>query len=407
MADDRAQRAKSCLYGLAAIPMVWIAATAAAFPLTTDLAVAAPQGWDRMSAAELLIYIERIDSHGLEPADYEPEELSRAIRLGDDGELERQADESFGLVAHDLTNGHVRPGQRRRFYIATEPLESAEIARLIDHALASSNVVGTLDGLAPRTDQYTALRAALGELPASSSAERRKIEASLERWRWMPHEIGEQHLLVNIPEYRLHVLADGKEVASHRVIVGKPQTPTPQFSAEVTGVVFNPSWHVPQSIVAESVGALVRNNPQVARARGYTWSYSGGGLQVTQQPGPGNALGEMKIDMPNPFTVYLHDTSNRELFDRDQRALSHGCIRTDKPFDLARLLLGGTDWTPARIDEVVASRKTTRVALERPMPVYTVYMTAYAAPDGTVSYFDDPYSFDQAINRLLDDRARS
>jgi L,D-transpeptidase YcbB len=169
--------------------------------------------------------------------------------------------------------------------------------------------------------------------------------------------------------------------------------------------VFNPPWHVPQSIIAESVGRLVRNSPDVARARGYTWSYSDGGLRVTQQPGPGNALGQMKLDMPNPFTVYVHDTSSRDLFDKDERTLSHGCIRTDQPFDLARTLLASAGWTRSMIDEVVATRKTRRVALDQPVPVYTVYLTAYADADGAVRYLDDPYSLDPALNRLLDDRA--
>jgi murein L,D-transpeptidase YcbB/YkuD len=173
----------------------------------------------------------------------------------------------------------------------------------------------------------------------------------------------------------------------------------------VTGVIFNPPWNVPQSIVAESVGSLVRNSPATARARGYTWSYSGGALRVTQQPGPQNALGQMKLDMPNPYTVYLHDTPSKALFDQEQRALSHGCIRTDKPFDLAEQLLRDAGWNRAMIDDAVAKRRTQRVALAQPLPVYVIYMPAYVAADGSVSYFGDPYSLNGAVNRLLDDRA--
>lgn len=390
------------LRGLAVAPALWAAAVAASVPLATD---PMPQRWDRQSAAALLAYIERIDTQGLEPADYGPASLRRAIQQGDASDLERQATESFGLVARDLANGHVRPAQRVRFYIATEPLPPARVAVLIDRAIASRDMAGTLNGLAPNNPQYAALRSALAGLPADSDAERRKIEASLERWRWMPRQMGDSHLLVNIPEYRLHVMSEGAEVATHRVIVGKPSTPTPQFSANVAGVILNPPWNVPQSIIAESVGRLVRTSPAVARARGYTWSSSGGRLRVTQQPGPQNALGQVKLDMPNAFTVYLHDTPSKELFGRDVRALSHGCMRTDRPFDLAVRLLAGTDWTRARIDQVVATRKTTRVPLERPMPVYTVYMTAYVQPDGTVGYFNDPYGLDGGINQLLDDGA--
>ena len=352
----------------------------------------------------MLAYIERVGSHGLEPADYNLEELRQAIRSGDDGELEHRASDSFGRLARDLAGGHVPSSQRRQFHMASVSLEPVRIAALIDRALASESPSGVLDDLAPRDPQYGALRAALADLSEGQETQRHKIEASLERWRWMPRQTGARHLVVNIPEYRLHVMADGRETASHRVIVGKPRTPTPQFATQVTGVILNPTWSVPQSIIAESVGSLVRNNPGTARARGYTWSYATGKLRVTQQPGPGNALGQLKLDMPNPFTVYLHDTPSRELFGREERALSHGCIRTDKPFELAARLLAGTDWNSAKIEDVVASKRTTRIPLEQQIPVYTVYMTAFAAPDGTVNYFADPYGLDAGVNRLLDDR---
>jgi murein L,D-transpeptidase YcbB/YkuD len=379
---------------------MWLLTLAAAVAAAQE---PAPRRWNAEVAGTLLAYIEHIDRHGLEPADYAPAELEQAIASGDAQTLERRATDSFSRVASDLALGHIPPGRRGRFYIASDPVDPAGVARLIDVAMEARSVTHVLEGLAPRNSQYAALQSALARLTPEQADERRKIEASLERWRWMPRRMGDRHLLVNIPEYRLHVVAEGREIASHRVIVGKPGTPTPQFSAEVTGVVFNPPWNVPQSIIAESVGRLVRNNPEVARARGYTWSYAGGGLRVTQQPGPGNALGQMKLDMPNPFTVYLHDTSNRELFDREQRTLSHGCVRADKPFDLARLLLTDGSWTQSRIDAVLTSRTTTRAALERPMPVYTVYMTAYPADDGTITYSDDPYSLDAAITRQLDD----
>lgn len=391
----------SVLAALAALATTGVAAAA------TDAAFApppVPQRWDRAAAARLHAYIARIDSHGLEPTDYQPVALAAAIAAGDSAELERRASASFGLLARDLANGHVRPAQRRGFHLATAALEPRQIALLIDQALTLGNVERVLDGLAPQNAQYRALRSALARLPADAEAERRKIEASLERWRWMPREMGSRHLLVNIPEYRVRLLDGGREIASHRVIVGKPSTPTPQFSTQVSGVILNPTWTVPQSIIAESVGSLVRNHPATARTRGYTWTRSGGTLRVVQQPGPQNSLGQLRLDMPNAFAVYLHDTPSKALFDRETRALSHGCIRTDRPFDLAVTLLAGTGWTRAIIDEVVAGRETRRIALERPVPVYMVYLPVYAGADGSVAYFGDPYGLNDAINRLLDDR---
>lgn len=399
MLDASVCRARACLFGILSVATLW------ALMLTATIAFAqepAPRRWDPQTAGTLLAYIERIDSHGLDPADYAPAQLEQALASGDAARLERQATDSFARVAADLAIGRVKPGRRGRYFIASDPIEPARMASLIDSAIAFGSVAPGLEALAPRTREYAALRAALTRLGPGQDEERRKIEVSLERWRWLPRNLGDRHLLVNIPDFRLHLMDGNREIASHRVIVGKPQTPTPQFSAQVTAVILNPSWHVPQSIIAESVGSLVRNRPQVARARGYVWSYSGGGLRVTQQPGPQNALGQMKLDMPNPLTVYIHDTPSKDLFERDVRTFSHGCIRTQLPFDLAEALLRDAGWSRAQIDAGVAARQTKRVPLESPISVYVVYMTAVAGPDGAVRFLDDPYRLDAAIAAQLD-----
>jgi murein L,D-transpeptidase YcbB/YkuD len=188
-----------------------------------------------------------------------------------------------------------------------------------------------------------------------------------------------------------------QEIDTHKVIVGKPDKQTPQFQAGVTGVILNPPWVVPHSILPEGIGSLVRTNPAVARGRGYTWAGTGGHLTVTQRPGPTNSLGQMKLDMPNPLTVYLHDTPSKSLFDKEDRTFSHGCMRMQYPFDLAEKLLANVGWDRARIDAVVASRVTTRVALSAPLPVYVVYVTAVPQPDGSIAYLKDPYKLDAAL----------
>lgn len=394
-------RVRTWAYGLLWAVLLYGLVLASAAAVAQD---AAPRYWDRRTAETLLDYIERIGSHGLDPADYGSVALSQAIASGDPGVIERQATESFATVAADLAIGHVRPGKRGRFYIQSDPLDLARDARLIDVAIAAGNVAPVLDGLAPRDPQYAVLRGALARLGPEDAEKRRKLKVTLERWRWLPRDLGTRFLLVNIPEYRVRLFERGVETASHRVIVGKTSTPTPQFSATVNGIILNPLWHVPQSIVAESVGSLVRRNPSLARSRGYTWAWDRfGKLQVTQQPGPQNALGQMKLDMPNAFAVYLHDTPTKELFDRDSRTLSHGCIRTDMPFDLAVKLLADPEWTRATIDAAVAAGQTRRVALNTPVPVYTVYLTAVADADGTVRYLDDPYRLDAAIDTRLND----
>lgn len=397
-ADLAVGRAASCLHGLAAVALLWLLLLGATVAVAQE---PVPQRWNREAASGLSTYIQRIGRHGLNPADYGANELSQAIRSGDPALLERRATNSFGLVAVDLASGHIRAGNRGRNYIVSDPIDPARIARLIDVAIASRNPASVLERLAPANPQYAALQKALAALPAGSDSERRKIEVSLERWRWLPRALGERHLLVNIPEYRVRLFDNGAQIASHRVIVGTLRTPTPQFSTEATGVILNPSWYVPQSIIAESVGRLVRTSPATARQRGYTWSYSSGRLQVTQQPGPNNALGQMKLDMPNPLSIFLHDTPNKDLFEREVRTFSHGCVRTHDPFGLAETLLADTGWTRSMIDEGVAARKTVRAPLSTPLPVHMVYMTAYAKPDGAIEYFDDPYSLDAAIAAKL------
>ena len=396
--------ARACLHGLLAVLMLYLAAFAGAVAAAQE---PQPQYWTRASALALLTYVEAVGSHGLEPADYAPAKLRRALASGDPAELEDHATETFGLVARDLAEGHVRPGRRGPSFIATDPLQPEHVARLIDQAIATRDVAGVLDQLAPQMRQYQMLRQALAALPPGRDEDRHRIEVSLERWRWLPRNLGERYLFVNIPEYRLRLMEGDVETTSHRVIVGATRTPTPQFNTVVTGVIFNPPWHVPKSIIAESVGALIRSNPTAARARGYLWSGVGSRLQVTQRPGPNNALGQMKLDMPNPLAIYVHDTPNKALFEESARTFSHGCLRTEHPFDLAATLLNGSEWDRARIDGLVAAGKTTAVPLARTLPFYATYLTAVADADGTIRYHEDPYSLDAALVAQLHDGRES
>jgi murein L,D-transpeptidase YcbB/YkuD len=389
---------KACLHGVGAALTLWFMVSFAAAAVAQE---AAPQPWDKATASSLLTYIQQIDSHGLNPDNYQPVKLRQAIDSGDSAALERQADESFGQIAADLAIGRVKPGQRGRYYIAPSTLDPTLVARMIDIAVTARRVDWVLDSFAPQDPQYAALRKALGGPDGADPAKRRQIQANLERWRWFPHNPGARYLMVNIPEYRLRLLESGKEIANHNVIVGQVGKQTPQFETKVTGVILNPTWTVPQSIIAESVGSLVRKSPATARSRGYSWTTNGGRLSVVQKPGPGNSLGQLKLDMPNPLTIFIHDTPSKALFDREDRTFSHGCIRTQYPFDLAEKLLANVGWNRTRIDSVVASRVTTRVPLSAPLPAYVVYLTAVPQPDGGIAYLKDPYKLDATLAAKL------
>ncbi len=272
-----------------------------------------------------------------------------------------------------------------------QPIENGQPVSLP----ADNNAAGTADP-APAHFQYRALRAALDQ--ETDPVRRRALLVNLERWRQMPTDLGARYLLVNIPEAVVRLMVDDRGERVQKVIVGKPTTPTPRFSAIVTGVILNPAWTVPDSIIAESVGDLVRYSPAAARAKGYTWSRTTSGrLRVVQRPGPGNALGEVKFDMPNAYRVYLHDTPSKQLFAADQRTFSHGCIRVDDAVGLAERLLDGSGWDRARIDAAIRTRRTERIALVTTFPVHVTYLTAFADPDGTVHLIDDPYNLDAAV----------
>jgi len=250
--------------------------------------------------------------------------------------------------------------------------------------------------LRPAHVEYSALKTALAN---ETDTDRRKaIARNMERWRWMPRSLGSDYVLVNAARFEAGLWRDGAQAGTWRVIVGKKSTPTPVFNAMIDGVILNPWWEIPASIVRESVGALVRRNPALARERGYVWSNG----QYRQRPGPNNALGQMKLVMPNRFSVYMHDTPNKNLFEEEVRAFSHGCIRTGDAIGYAATLLEGVK-TREEVDSIVASGKTTTVKIARPVPVYITYFTAVRDSAGAVEILPDIYNRDGAIRANLPD----
>jgi L,D-transpeptidase YcbB len=355
--------------------------------------------WDQESVSELLAAIEGARAEGLDPRDYDPEPLREALAAGQSVRLDKLASDRFRHLARDYTQGHVGPEDRIGWHIVGPRLSPLDADALMARALAERRIGPLLAQLLPVDPRYLQLRKALSA--ARDPAKVRTIRVNMERWRWLPRTLGASRLEANVPSYMLTYSVDGRSVATHRVIVGKPATPTPQFSATVTGLILNPWWDIPASIVRESVGALIRTRPQVARARGYVWS----GASVRQRPGPGNSLGQMKLVMPNPFAVYIHDTPSKALFARPLRALSHGCVRTEHPFDLASALLAGqTGGTRAGIDAIVVGGETKKLELVRPLPIYTLYFTAEADATGRLVTYPDIYERDAVVAAELVDR---
>ncbi|UCJ06464.1 L,D-transpeptidase family protein [Chitinophaga pendula] len=248
----------------------------------------------------------------------------------------------------------------------------------------------------------------------------RQLLVNMERLRWVPIEPASDYLLVNIPEFKLHVYQEGKLDWSCNVVVGRPGTNTVIFSKNMRFVVFSPYWNVPPGILAHEVlpaakrnpGYLARQNMEVVGSSGkvipasaISWGkYSGGNFPyiVRQKPGNRNALGKVKFLFPNEYNIYLHDTPSRGLFGETKRSFSHGCIRVAEPAKLADWLLRkDSAWTPARIETAMNAGKEQFVTLKNQVPVFIGYFTAFVDSKGHLNFREDVYGHDARLAQQL------
>lgn len=348
--------------------------------------------WTKEAARDLLSYVEGIGADGLTPADYAPDALRAALAGNDESALRTAATDTFLRLSSDLALGHVRGDARIDWHMVDPDLDGNQQYALMEKAVRENSVRATLDSLLPTHPQYAELKAVLNT--AKDKAVYEKARANLERWRWLPRDLGPRYVIVNVPAFTAAIVENGQVTARHRAVVGAVKTATPQLSAVATGVIFNPWWEVPASIAKE-----------VAGKNGYVTVKNGNGVRYRQPPGPGNALGRMKVVMPNNYAIYLHDTPSKQYFARDARALSHGCIRTQDALDFARKLLDNPEWTQARIDRTIAGGKTVQAKVRVETPVYIAYFTAAAAKnaEGIIEY-KDVYGRDKNVIAGLNDK---
>ncbi|HZF11873.1 MAG TPA: L,D-transpeptidase family protein [Thermoanaerobaculia bacterium] len=263
----------------------------------------------------------------------------------------------------------------------------------------------------------------LAALNVPVAARLRQIGINMERWRWMPNDLGSRYILVNVPEFELKLVDGGRPALQMRVIVGKAQSKTPAFSNRITRIDLNPVWHLPPSIVQNEVapavardpGYLARKHLEVVKGWGadaeaidpgaVDWARMGKGdypYRLRQPSGPDNALGRIKFVVPDQFDVYLHDTPSTRLFAAAKRDLSHGCVRVEHPVDLAAYLLkDDPEWSPEAIQEAIESEETQSLPLPQPIAVHILYWTAWVDEDGTVQFRKDVYGHDADLDRAL------
>ena len=357
--------------------------------------------WSVANATTLMGIIDSIDAEGLEPADYNPEDLRAAIANGESAQLNEIASKAFVWLVEDLRDGRTPMSSRKQWFVRDPDADLMPSHELLKRAVSNDDVVGTLASLMPMHADYAKLKNALAQTPVSETKKRAMIRANMDRWRWLPRNLGKQYLITNVPEYQLRLSVNDNIVRTYRTIVGKPgKTATPQLAENVEGVVFNPTWTVPQSIVkGEGLGAKVLGNPAWAKRAGYTATKgSNGWVSVVQQPGPTNSLGLMKLDMPNAHAIFLHDTPSRHLFKNASRALSHGCIRTENALALAiAMSILQADMSADEAVAISKSGKYTKVPFKQKMPVYITYFTMGTDIDGNMRSFSDIYGRDAPV----------
>ncbi len=254
-----------------------------------------------------------------------------------------------------------------------------------------------------------------------------QIRANLERWRWITSDLGPRYVLVNVADFRVGIYEEGREVLAMPAIVGKAYRQTPDFSGRLSTITFNPPWNVPPKLAREDILPKLRSDPGYLKKKGFrifeNWTegareIDGAAVDWTlvdedslsykfrQEPGPQNALGRIMFMFPNKFDVYMHDTPERWLFGRAVRDFSSGCIRVEKPIDLAVYVLrGDPDWTIDKIKEALDSGETQVIRLRERLGVHVLYWTAWLGDDGRIQFRQDIYLRDAALVRALNERA--
>ena len=389
-------------------------------------------------------FLAKVAADGLDPADYpapkfdnaDPAKLAADELTMTNSVLTFARHASIGRVAFTRVSGAIYFDQK-----------APDAADVLGKLAGSSDVGATLDAFNPQHPAYKALKAQLAAArsgkfstidnnrgPVKAAAEpqseekksKRKskgtkedekeakpatanidsITANLERWRWMPHELGDAYVMVNIPDFTLKVMQNGKTVWQTKIVVGKVgNQSTPLLTETMKFITVNPTWNVPPSIIRnEYLPALARDPNALARVGLQIGRNADGSIRIYQPPGERNALGRIRFNFPNRFLVYQHDTSDKKLFDHTVRAYSHGCMRVQNPDKYAEVLLGISQpedgYTTNRIQAMYGKGERT-INFKKPIPVYITYQTAFVDDAGQPQARADLYGHDKEITRIL------
>jgi murein L,D-transpeptidase YcbB/YkuD len=360
------------------------------------------KGVENARAQSVIARLKNADADGLEPGDYKTPSFAGL-------EPEALAEAELRLTRAVLTYArHVQAGRfaytrvSRNIELPQAAPEPADVLRSVADA---GDAGKALEIYSPQNEPYRKLKGALAELrakPGAAKNEAKQIETivvNMERWRWYPRDLGDAHVIVNQPDFTLKVMHNGNQAWTTRVVIGKPSMQTPLLSETMKTITVNPTWTVPQSIVRNEYLPALAQDPTVLSRMGLHVSYnSGGGVTITQPPGAGNALGRVRFNFRNRFSVYQHDTPDKYYFAHEVRAYSHGCMRVQDPAKYAEVLLNiarpQEHWTAARVQGMYGRGEQDLQLQPTTIWVHLTYQTAFVDNAGKLQFRRDIYNLD-------------
>jgi murein L,D-transpeptidase YcbB/YkuD len=357
-------------------------------------------------------YLAHVDADGLNPADYVVPDVSSMNDPASLAEGELKLSAVVVAYAHHAQVGRVHWTRvSGDIFYDVKPSAPADV---LANLAGAGDVAAALAAYEPQAPGYVALKAKLAELrggggsAGKNSGQGRLVDlvlANMERWRWMPHDLGKTYVLVNLTEYMVYVTHNGRQVWSTRIVDGKPETPTPIMSVDMKSITINPTWNIPDTIAAKEYVPLMRQDPTILERMGLTVTYNQNGtIHISQPPGPQNALGQLRFNLPNKFLVYQHDSNEKYLFAKPVRDTSHGCMRIENPVKYAEVLLSiarpREGYTEDRIRSLFGNQER-EIGLPTFIPVHVTYQTAYVDKDGKLQTRDDIYGRDRALLAIL------
>jgi murein L,D-transpeptidase YcbB/YkuD len=360
------------------------------------------KGVQNARAGSVIAHLKAADTDGLEPTEYQTPNFAG---LGPDALAEAE----LRLTRAVLTFArHVQAGRFSYTRVSRNielPQAAPEPADILSNMADATEAGKTLDLYSPQNEPYRRLKAMLAELRGKSAGAKgeasRQIEtivANMERWRWYPRDLGNSHVLVNQPDFTLKVMHNGGQVWTTRVVIGKPSMATPLLSETMKFITVNPTWTVPQSIVRNEYLPALAQDPTVLERMGLRVSYNGGGVTITQPPGAGNALGRVRFNFNNRFSVFQHDTPDKGLFAHEVRAYSHGCMRVQDPAKYAEVLLNiarpNEHWTAEKIQRMYGGSEQNLQIQPTAIWVHLTYQTAFVDSGGKLQMRRDIYNLD-------------